>query len=244
MGVVAKEAAGTVITVAIADDHHATLIGLRTILESDPRITVVAAVTTGPEACAMAEQFAPDVMLMDVRMPGFSGIEATRRISSWMPRGDRARTKVIILTTFDRADSRIAALRAGAHDVMLKHQGADEIIEAVLAAGGAEPRAVSDESASTMSRWGTSMARLTPRQREVLILLAAGRTNVEISRALCISRETVKSHVKQIYVSLGLHDRAQVVAAAYEHGLVEPRLGARPGSPGVDAQPPRRASRR
>ncbi len=213
------------ITVAIADDDVPTRVGLRAILESEPQISVVAEATTGPDACTIAEQYAPDVLLMDIRMPGFSGIEATRRICSWASRGPGEGTQVIVLTTFDRLDYADAARRAGARDVLLKRQTPAEIIRAVLTAArgaSAEPTSAAETTHDPAGRWSPAIEILTHRQRDVLSLIAAGRSNEEIARALCVSSETVKSHIKRIFLKLGLRDRAQAVVFAYENGLVEP----------------------
>ncbi len=218
------------ITVVIADDDVPTRVGLRAILESEPQITVVAEATTGPDACTVAEQYAPDVMLMDIRMPGFSGIEATRRICSWAARGPGEGPKVIVLTTFDRLDYADAARRAGAKAVLLKRQTPAEIIHAVLlAARGPTARATTGpaETGPERARWAPAIESLTHRQRDVLALIASGRSNQEIARTLCVSPETVKSHIKRIFLKLGLRDRAQAVVVAYESGLVEPRLNER-----------------
>ncbi len=213
------------ITVVIADRDAPMRIGLRAILESEPEISVVAEATTGPEACDLVERLAPQVLLIGIRMPGFNGIEVTRRIVS-SNQANEPSTAVIVLTTFDRVDDTRDALFVGGKAVLLNPQAPAEIVDAVLhAAGVVRPRRRRDDAVTSgyrVSRWDPAMSRLTRRQRDVLTLLAAGHSNAEIARALFVSKETVKSHLKRIFVELDVRDRSQAVIAAYERGLVEP----------------------
>jgi DNA-binding NarL/FixJ family response regulator len=212
------------IRVLIVDDQPLARAGFRAVLEATAGIQVVAEAENGEQAVELARRYAPDVVLMDVRMPGMDGIEATRRM-----RGQ----KVLILTTFGLDDYIIEALRAGASGFLLKDAPVDELVRAVrtVAAGDAQlspavtkrllaqvarrlPAAVPHEDAA--------LAELTEREREVLRLLAGGMSNAEIAAALVVSEPTVKTHVSNVLQKLGLRDRVQAVIYAYENGLVAP----------------------
>ena len=214
----------TRIRVLIADDQPLARAGFRAVLEATGTIEVVAEAESGAEAIELARREAPDVVLMDVRMPGMDGIEATRR----MPH-----QKVLILTTFGIDDYIIEALRAGASGFLLKDAPVEELVRAVrtVAAGDAQlspavTKRLLDQVArrlpAAITRDADSLAELTGREREVLRLLAVGMSNAEIAEALVVSEPTVKSHVSSVLSKLGLRDRVQAVIYAYENGLIEP----------------------
>jgi DNA-binding NarL/FixJ family response regulator len=214
-------------SVLIADDQALVRVGLRKILEAEPDTTVVDEAGDGEDAVAAARRLRPDVVLMDIRMPVLDGIEATRRIVAEQPA-----TRVLILTTFGLDTYVYEALRAGASGFMLKDAPPEEIAAAVrIVAGGdallapAVTRAVIEElarrpPAASAPEPPAALAELTPREREVLELLARGLSNPEICVRLVISEATAKTHVARILQKLGLRDRVQVVIFAYESGLV------------------------
>ena len=212
------------IRVLIVDDQPLARAGFKAVLEATGGVEVVAEAGTGEEAVQLARHHDPDVVLMDVRMPGMDGIEATRR----MPR-----QKVLILTTFGLDDYIVEALRAGASGFLLKDAPVEELVRAVrsVAAGDAQlspavTKRLLDQVArrlpAAVQRDPGSLAELTDREREVLQLLAAGMSNAEIATALVVSEPTVKTHVSSVLQKLGLRDRVQAVIYAYENGLVSP----------------------
>jgi DNA-binding NarL/FixJ family response regulator len=216
-------------SVLIADDQALVRVGLRKILESDSQMTVVGEAADGEDAVAEARRLLPDVVLMDIRMPVLDGIEATRRIVRAQPG-----TRVLILTTFGLDGYVYDALHAGASGFMLKDAPPEELVAAVrIVASGdallapAVTRAVIDEFArrrpAAEPRVPPAVGELTPREREVLDLLAAGLSNPEICEQLVISEATAKTHVAHILQKLGLRDRVQAVIYAYESGLLTPR---------------------
>jgi DNA-binding NarL/FixJ family response regulator len=216
-------------TLLIADDQELVRVGLRKILESEPEMTVVGEAADGEDAVVDAARLRPDVVLMDVRMPVLDGIEATRRIVRARPS-----TRVLILTTFGLDTYVYDALRAGASGFMLKDARPEEIAAAVrIVASGeallapAVTRAVIEEFArrppATTPEPPAALDELTPREREVLGLLARGLSNPEICQQLVISEATAKTHVARILQKLDLRDRVQAVIYAYERGLVTPR---------------------
>jgi DNA-binding NarL/FixJ family response regulator len=218
-------------SVLIADDQALVRVGLRKILESEPETSVVGEAGDGEDAVAAARRLRPDVVLMDIRMPVLDGIEATRRIVSAQPA-----TRVLILTTFGLDGYVYDALRAGASGFMLKDAPPEEIAAAVrIVANGdallapAVTRAVIEEFArqppAAAPAPPPAVAELTPREREVLDLLARGLSNPEICERLVISEATAKTHVARILQKLGLRDRIQAVIYAYESGLVAPGSG-------------------
>jgi DNA-binding NarL/FixJ family response regulator len=218
-------------SVLIADDQALVRVGLRKILESDPQLTVVGEAGDGEDAVAEARRSLPDVVLMDIRMPVLDGIEATRRIVRAQPG-----TRVLILTTFGLDGYVYDALHAGASGFMLKDAPPEELVAAVrIVASGdallapAVTRAVIDEFARRQPvaepRVPAAVGELTPREREVLDLLAGGLSNPEICAQLVISEATAKTHVAHILQKLGLRDRVQAVIYAYESGLLTPRAG-------------------
>jgi DNA-binding NarL/FixJ family response regulator len=210
--------------VVIADDQPLMRAGFRAVLEAAGDIEVVAEAGSGEEAIAAAAEHAPDVILMDIRMPGMNGIEATRKLP---------RQRVLILTTFGLDEYIIDALRAGASGFMLKDAPTQELVRAVrsVAAGDAVlspavTRQLLDQVArrlpAAVSRAAEVLAPLTEREREVLRMLAAGLSNAEIAAALVVSEATVKTHVSNLLGKLGLRDRVQAVIYAYETGLIAP----------------------
>jgi DNA-binding NarL/FixJ family response regulator len=222
-------------TVLVADDQALVRVGLRKILESEPDMGVVGEAGDGEEAVASARRLAPDIVLMDIRMPVLDGIEATRRIVR-----ARAATRVLMLTTFGLDSYVYDALRAGASGFMLKDAPPEEIAAAVriVASGDALlAPAVTRAVIAEFARQGPAsaptppptLAELTPREQEVLDLLARGLSNSEICKRLVISEATAKTHVAHILQKLGLRDRVQAVIYAYETGLVAPGSSARDG---------------
>jgi DNA-binding NarL/FixJ family response regulator len=213
--------------VAIADDQGLVRAGFRLILETEDGIVVVAEASDGAEAVGAVRRLRPDVVLMDIRMPGMDGLEATRRILT-----DGATCRVIMLTTFDLDEYVYAALRAGASGFLLKDVSPEQLVAAVrmVAAGDALlapsitrrliERFVRRDSAAAAPP--TELQSLTAREREVLTLIARGLSNGELAAELHLSEATVKTHVARIFSKLGLRDRVQAVVLAYESGLVQP----------------------
>jgi DNA-binding NarL/FixJ family response regulator len=219
-------------TVLIADDQALVRVGLRKILEAEPDLGVVGEAADGEEAIGEARRLCPDVVLMDIRMPVLDGIEATRRLVQAHPG-----TRVLILTTFGLDTYVYEALRAGASGFMLKDAPPEEIAAAVrIVASGeallapAVTRAVVEEFArrpvpKEPAALPAVLSELTPREREVLDLLARGLSNPEICARLVITEATAKTHVARVLQKLGLRDRVQVVIYAYETGVVAPGTG-------------------
>ena len=219
------------ISVLLADDQPLLRRGFRMILEAEGDLTVVAEAGDGEEAVEQARRHPPDVVLMDIRMPGTDGIEATRRITA-----ADARVRVLVLTTFDLDEYAFGALRAGASGFLLKDVRPGELIAAIrtVAAGDAviSPRVTRrllEEYAQVLplspgqrEQRFPQLAALTEREREVLIAVARGLSNTEIAASLFVSEATVKSHVGRILSKLALRDRVQVVVLAYEAGLIQP----------------------
>jgi DNA-binding NarL/FixJ family response regulator len=210
--------------VVIADDQPMMRAGFKAVLEATGSIEVVAEAATGEEAVTAAEAHRPDVVLMDIRMPGMDGIEATRRLP---------RQRVLILTTFGLDEYIIEALRAGASGFLLKDAPTREVVDAVraVAAGDAVlapavTRQLLDQVGrrlpAAVSRTPDALGQLTDREQEVLRMLAFGMSNAEIATALVVSEPTVKTHVSNLLGKLGLRDRVQAVIYAYESGLITP----------------------
>jgi DNA-binding NarL/FixJ family response regulator len=237
------------ISVVVADDHEVVRAGFAALLGTQPDFAVLGTAANGAEAVAVCRELRPDVVLMDVRMPGTDGIEATRQLVGDAAHGDAgglaaarlasAPPKVLILTTFDLDEYVFDALRAGASGFLLKDVTAERLFEAVrvVAAGEAllapavtrrlisefarlRPRAAQG-APGTAGRPG-ALTALTPRETEVLRLVAEGLSNTEIAGRLVVTEETVKTHVSRILSKLGLRDRTQAVVVAYESGLVVP----------------------
>jgi len=217
-------------SVLIADDQALVRVGLRKILENEPETSVVGEAVDGEDAVAVTARLRPDVVLMDIRMPVLDGIEATRRIIRAQPE-----TRVLILTTFGLDTYVYDALRAGASGFMLKDAPPEEITAAIrIVASGeallapAVTRAVIEEFVRQRPPPALDpppVSDLTPREREVLDLLARGLSNSEICAELVISEATAKTHVARILQKLDLRDRVQTVIYAYESGLVTPGYG-------------------
>jgi DNA-binding NarL/FixJ family response regulator len=214
----------------IADDQAMVREGFAAVLAAQPGLLVVGQAADGAEAVRLARHLAPDVVLMDVRMPVLDGLQATRQILG--AAADPARPRVLMLTTFDLDDYVYEALRAGASGFLLKDATAAELVHAVrvVAAGDAllapsvTRRLIADFAGRPRSAPAApaSIGALTQRETEVLRLIACGLSNGEISETLVIAEQTTKTHVGRILAKLGLRDRAQAVVAAYESGLVTP----------------------
>jgi DNA-binding NarL/FixJ family response regulator len=222
------------VRIVIADDHQVVRAGFAELLDTRPDFNVVGTASDGAEAVRLCRELQPDIVLMDVRMPGMDGIEATRQLAYFGASAPR----VIILTTFDLDEYVYDALRAGASGFLLKDVTAERLFDAVrvVAAGDAllapgVPRRLIGEFAALHGRSDDSvvalrlaaLAALTPRETEVLRLVAEGLSNSEIAARLVVTDETVKTHVSRMLRKLGLRDRTQAVVAAYESGLVIPR---------------------
>ena len=225
------------IRVLLADDHQLVRTGFRVILEIEDDIEVVGEAADGAQAVDLAQDLAPDVVLMDVEMPGMDGLEATRRITA------ADGPSVLILTTFDRDEYLFEALQAGASGFLLKNGTPEALTDAVriLARGDAllAPE-ITRRVIATFARPGVSAAAtqdtsrledLTPREHEVLVALASGATNAEIAAELRLGETTVKTHVSRVLMKLGARDRTQAVVFAYELGVVRPG-GPPRGGPG------------
>jgi DNA-binding NarL/FixJ family response regulator len=214
----------------VADDQEVVRAGFSALLDTQPDITVVASAADGAEAVRLSGEHRPDVVLMDVRMPVLDGIEATRQICA---PGDDVGTRILILTTFDLDEYVYDALHAGASGFLLKDVPAETLFEAVrvIAAGDALlAPAITRRLIAEFARLGPrqpprgdGLGALTPRETEILGLVAEGLSNREIADQLVLSDETVKTHVSHVLRKLGLRDRAQAVVVAYESGLVVPR---------------------
>jgi DNA-binding NarL/FixJ family response regulator len=220
-------------SVLIVDDQSLQRFGFRMLLEAAPDTEVVGEAAHGAEAVRRAAELRPDVVLMDIRMPGMDGIEATRQLTQ--PGGDGPR--VLILTTFDLDEYVYDAIRAGASGFLLKDVTAERLFDAVrvIAAGDAllapaiTRRLISEFAAMhrPTDTPPTALAKLTPRETQVLRLIAEGLSNPEIAARMTITEETVKTHVSRVLTKLGLRDRTQAVVTAYETGLVRPHTTGR-----------------
>ena len=213
------------VRVLIVDDDDLMRAGLQSVLSSDPSIELVGEAADGDAGVAAARKLRPDVVLMDVRMPGLDGIAATRELTAAVPD-----TKVVILTTFEDDDYIFSGLEAGAAGFLLKRTRPEELIKAIHTIADGD----SLLSPSVTSRVITRMTRepvqderalkkidhLTPREQEVLVLIGQGLSNGEIASQLVVEESTVKTHVKRILQKLALRDRVQAVILAYETGLV------------------------
>ena len=220
---------GAPIGLVVADDHEVVRAGFAALLGTQPDFLVLGTAADGAAAVRVCRELRPDVVLMDVRMPGTDGIEATRQLAGGGADGPR----VLILTTFDLDEYVFDALRAGASGFLLKDATAERLFDAVrvVAAGDALlAPAVTRRLISEFARFQrppasavpAALASLTPRETEVLRLVAAGLSNAEIATRLVVTEETVKTHVSRILSKLGLRDRTQAVVAAYESGLIVP----------------------
>jgi len=216
--------------IVVADDHGVVRDGFSALLATQPDFAVVGTARDGTEAVEVCRELGPDVVLMDVRMPGMDGIAATRRLIEDAAGPDGPR--VLILTTFDLDEYVYDALRAGASGFLLKDVTAERLFDAVrvIAAGdallapGITRRLISEFAAQRPGPGApVALAALTPRETQVLRLVAEGLSNQEIAARMVVSEETVKTHVSRVLGKLGLRDRTQAVVAAYESGLVVPR---------------------
>jgi DNA-binding NarL/FixJ family response regulator len=211
------------IRIVVADDHQVVRTGFAALLDTQPDFTVAGTAGDGEEAVRICRELKPDVVLMDVRMPVMDGIEAARRLED----GPR----ILILTTFDLDEYVYDALRAGASGFLLKDVTAERLFEAVrvIAAGDGllaptvTRRLITEFARMRPAAPVAALGSLTPRETEVLRLVAEGLSNGEIAARLSVTEETVKTHVSRMLTKLGLRDRTQAVVTAYESGLVVPR---------------------
>jgi DNA-binding NarL/FixJ family response regulator len=221
------------VTVLVVDDQELVRAGFVVILEATEGITVVGEAGDGAAAVRQAIEHRPDVVLMDIRMPGMDGLEAARLITAMTDP-----PKIVMLTTFDLDDYVYEALRSGASGFLLKDSPRADLVAAIRAAVAGDALLAPSVTRRLIEAFArrpaettlspSRLAALTARERDVLLLLARGRSNAEIARALFVSEATIKTHVGNLLSKLGLRDRVQAVIAAYETGVVVP------GSPGTD----------
>jgi DNA-binding NarL/FixJ family response regulator len=210
--------------VLLVDDQDLVRAGFRVILGMEDDIEVVGEAGDGLTAVDLAERLRPDVVLMDVQMPGVDGLEATRRILGSMD------TKVVILTTFDREDYLFEALRAGASGFLLKNASPEDLVEAVRIVARGDALLSPEVTRRVVARFSSAAPpvpahrppELTDREFEVLVKLARGASNAEIANDLYLGETTVKTHVSRVLTKLGLRDRTHAVVFAYENGIVAP----------------------
>ena len=215
------------IRLVMADDEAMVRSGLRLILDAEPDIEVIGEAQDGESALELTRRRRPDVLLMDIRMPGLDGIAAAEQLIE-----EDTPTRVLLLTTFDHDDYLFRALRAGTSGFLLKSAPAEELVRGIrtVAAGDAliapavTRRVIAEFTHRPAARHAppSELAELTPREREVLVMLARGLTNAEIAEQLVVSDATIKTHVARILMKLRLRDRVQAVVYAYEHGVVQP----------------------
>lgn len=216
------------VRVVLADDEHLVRGGLRTVLEREADIEVVGEASDGAAAVQVVRDLRPDVALLDVRMPSMDGIEATRRLTD----DPSVSTKVVILTTFDDDELLVRALRAGAQGYLLKSMPAAQLTAGVRTAAVGDvllapllTRRLIDghlQGTDRVARASEVLARLSPREQDVLRLVARGMSNEEVAAALFIAPATVKTHVSALLDKLGARDRVQLVVQAYETGVLQP----------------------
>jgi len=215
-----------VLKVVLADDQDLVRAGFRVILGAEPDIEVVGEAGDGLAAVELVERLAPDVVLMDVQMPGVDGLEATRRIL-----GSPTEVKVVILTTFDREDYLFEALRAGASGFLLKNASPEDLVESVRIVARGDALLSPEVTRRVIARFSGGVRpasrpeQLTDREFEVLVLLARGASNAEIATELYLGETTVKTHVSRVLTKLDLRDRTHAVVYAYENGVVAPGTG-------------------
>jgi DNA-binding NarL/FixJ family response regulator len=223
------------IRIIVADDHQVVRGGFAALLDTQPDFMVVETANDGIEAVRASRELHPDVVLMDIRMPGMDGIEATRQLAGPNAAGPHI-PRVLILTTFDLDEYVYDALRAGASGFLLKEVSAEHLFDAVRIVAAGEALLAPSVTRRLISEFAQLrpaeasppapvLAALTPRETEVLKLMAEGLSNHEIAARLVVSEETVKTHVSRVLGKLGLRDRTQAVIAAYESGLVVPGSG-------------------
>jgi DNA-binding NarL/FixJ family response regulator len=218
-----------VVRVLIADDQALVRSGLRMLVDSVEDLEVVGEAGDGAEAVARARELSPDVVLMDIRMPGMDGIEATRALSEDPA---TAGVRVLVLTTFDLDEYVFRALRAGASGFLLKDTDPEDLLEGIRVVAGGDALLAPSVTRRLIAEFArrpataeanlTALEQLTEREREVLALVGRGLSNAEIGAALFISPATAKTHVSHIMLKLGARDRAQLVVTSYESGLVTP----------------------
>ncbi|MBF9129558.1 response regulator transcription factor [Plantactinospora sp. S1510] len=222
------------VSVLVVDDEALIRAGFRALLDSDPELTVVGEAANGAQAVQLVRTLRPDVMLVDIRMPVMDGLEATRRITRSEPVPP---TRVLVVTTFDRDEYVFEALRAGASGFVLKDTPPEHLIEAIKVVATGEAlltptltrRLITEFVRNTVPPQRpvpAALASLTQREREVLVQVAAGRSNAELAQRLHISRATAKTHVSNLLSKLDARDRVQLVVLAYESGIVNPGSGA------------------
>ncbi|MEV0145115.1 MULTISPECIES: response regulator transcription factor [unclassified Nonomuraea] len=216
------------ITVLLADDHALVRKGFRLMLDAQPDMTVVGEAAHGEEAVERSRRLRPDVVLMDLHMPGLDGVRATELITAELPG-----VRVLALSTFDLDENVVAALRAGANGFLPKDVSPEELVEGVRVVHRGEsavaPRLLT-RLIGTFVRAArprrpdrrSTLTGLTEREREILVLIGRGRSNGEIAAELGVSPSTVKNHVTSLFGKLGVRDRAQAVIAAYESGVITP----------------------
>ncbi|MFI6316071.1 response regulator [Nonomuraea sp. NPDC050556] len=221
------------IRVLLVDDQPLLRTGFRLILEAEPDITVVGQAGDGKDAQEQTRALLPDVVLMDIRMPGVDGIEATRRIVRDAVSGAHV-PKVLVLTTFDLDEYIVEALRSGASGFLLKDVPPDELVHAIRVVAAGDAIVAPSVTKRLLDRFAAKLPsayeqttparldRLTERELEVLKLIAKGMSNAEIAAKLVVSETTVKTHVGNVLTKLGLRDRVQAVVLAYESGLATP----------------------
>ncbi|GAA1107266.1 response regulator [Nocardiopsis metallicus] len=222
-----RSTANPAVSVLVVDDQPLLRRSLTLLIDAAPGITVVGQAGTGRDAVSLSRDLAPDVVLMDIRMPGGDGIEATRSITA---DPDRARTRVLVLSMFELDEYVHAALRAGASGFLLKDAHPDQLVDAIRRTHAGEsllaPSILTRVVEHFLHGPGAAPARgldgLTERETEVLALVARGLSNTEIADALTISVKTVKTHIGNLLAKLTARDRAQLVIAAYDSGLVTP----------------------
>jgi DNA-binding NarL/FixJ family response regulator len=227
------------IRVLLADDQELVRAGFRMILEDEPDIEVVGEAADGREAVDAARRLGPDVVVMDIRMPVMDGVEATRQLAV----GADRTTRILVLTTFDADEHVVEAIRAGASGFLLKDVAPTEFVKAIHIIASGDALIAPSVTRRLLGRFARlpvpadethaeSLEQLTKREREVLKLVALGSSNREIAEQLSLAEPTVKTHVSHLLLKLDLRDRAQLVALAYEVGIVRPGSG----------QPERRAT--
>jgi DNA-binding NarL/FixJ family response regulator len=232
------------IKILVADDQGVIRMGLAMILDHEPDLTTVAQAGDGEEALRMIEQYDPDVVLMDIRMPVMDGLEATARITKAAKESGRERPAVLVLTTFDDEAYVLSAVRAGASGFLLKDTDPDLLVSAVRAVHRGDSlvdpastrvlleRCVelerqvgnnpTDQAPASAGRWTGPLAQLSEREREILVWMARGLSNRDLAAKLFVSETTVKTHVSSVLSKLGLSSRVQAVVVAYEAGVVRP----------------------
>jgi two-component system NarL family response regulator len=201
------------IRLLVVDDHQAFRMGLVSIIEECPEMKVVAEAGTGDEAVRLCKNHLPDVVLMDLRLPGLSGVDATLTIRKECPQ-----CRVIVITTYDGDEDIYRALQSGAQAYLLKDMSKEEMVEAIRSVHAGRHCIPANVASRLAQRFGRP--EITPREIEVLKLIMKGNSNKEIGAALSITEDTVKGHLKALYGKLGVSDRTQAVIYALQHGIM------------------------